>query len=191
MVLSNRRDVIAVLKDGRRDLLQDAYGLFQTQQPMVYQSGNTVKQCWDIEHFASWTQIGMEVHVVRCLDSATVRRQITGQTEQQTANWVWVRTISKEKLPTKAFIDFGHSRWVIENNELNELLAYWHVGHVYKHHPVAIEAFWLLTMLAYNLFHAFIRLNIKHVLRCKHSNIYWARLTAAEIYLDAIHHAPT
>lgn len=191
LALSHSKDVIAVLKDDRRDLLQDAYGLFQIQEPMVYQRGNTVRRCWDIEYFTSWIQIGMEIRVVRSLESTTVHRQRTGQEQQQTADWVWVSTIAKEKLPTKAFIDFGHSRWAIENNELNELVTYWHVDHVYKHHPAAIEAFWLLTMFAYNLFHAFIRLNIKHVVRYKHSNIYWARLIAAEIYLEAIHHAPT
>ncbi len=191
LALKHGKDVIAVLKDDRRDLLQDAYGLFQTQEPMVYQCGNTVRRCWDIEHFTSWNQIGREVRVVRSLESTTVRRQRTGQQQQRTADWVWVSTISKEKLPTKAFIDFGHSRWVIENNELNELVTYWHVDHVYKHHPSAIEAFWLLTMLAYNLFHAFINLNLKPESRYKHSNLYWAQLMAAEIYSEAIPHAPT
>lgn len=182
LALNHGCDVIAVLKDNRRDLLQDAYGLFEIQEPMVYQSGNTVRRCWDIEHFTSWTQIGREVRVVRSLETTTVCRQRTGEKQQQTSDWVWVSTISKEKLPTEAFVNFGHSRWVIENNGLNELVTYWHVDHVYKHNPVAIEAFWLLTMLAYNLFHAFINLNLKPEIRYRHSNLYWAQLIAAEIY---------
>lgn len=182
LALNNGKDVIAVLKDNRRDLLQDAYGLFGIQEPIVYQCGNTVRQCWDIEHFTSWAQIGREVRVVRSLETTTICRQTTGEKQQQSSEWIWVSTISKKRLPTEAFVKFGHSRWVIENNGLNELVTYWHADHVYRHNPVAIEAFWLLIMLAYNLFHAFIRLNLKPAIRYKHSKLYWAMLIAVEVY---------
>ena len=89
--------------------------------------------------------------MVRSLESTIIRRQLTGKEHPQKAQWLWVSTISKKKLPTAAFVHFGHSRWAIENHELNELDTYWHADHVFKHDPVAIEAFWLLIMLAYNL----------------------------------------
>ncbi len=120
--------------------------------------------------------------MVRSLETTTIRRQMTGEEQQQVADWVWVSTISKQKLQTTAFVDFGHSRWVIENNELNELVTYWQADHVYKQHPVAIEAFWLLIMLAYNLFHVFINLNLKPEIRDKRSKLHWARVIAAELY---------
>ena len=182
LALKHGKDVIAVLKDDRRDLLQDAIGLFNNIEPTVIQCGRTERQCWDIEHFTSWPQIDREVRVVRSLETTTVRRQMTGEEEQRLADWVWVSTIAKQKLHTAAFVDFGHSRWAIENNELNELVNCWQADHVYKHDPVAIEAFWLLTMLAYNLFHAFINLNLKPEIRYKRSNLHWARVIAAEIY---------
>lgn len=182
LALNHSKDIIAVLKDERRDLLQDAHCLFKTEESTVYQCGCTRRECWDIEHFTSWSQTDREVRVVRSLETTTIRRQMTGEKEQQMADWVWVSTISKQKLPTAAFVDFGHARWAIENNELNELVTYWHADHVYKHHSVAIKAFWLLIMLAYNLFHAFIHLNLKPEIRYKRSNLYWARIIAAEIY---------
>lgn len=182
LALKYGKNVIAVLKDDRRDLLQDAIGIFNNIEPTVNQCGRTHRQCWDIEHFTSWPQVDREVRVVRSLETTTIRRQMSGEEEQRVADWVWVSTISKQKLPTAPFVDFGHSRWAIENNELNELVTYWQADHVYKHDSVAIEAFWLLIMLAYNLFHAFINLNLKPEIRYKRNNFYWARVIAAEIY---------
>jgi len=182
---SRGKQVIAVLKDERRDLLQDALGLFALQQPVIVQrgeGGRVSASTWDIEHFTSWTQLGRPVRVVRSVETSTVRRQMDGRQEQRTSHWIWVTTLSKNKAPTEAVIELGHDRWVIENNELNELLTYWHADHLYRHHPTAIDAFWLLTMLAYNLFHVFIYLNLKAQMRCRYSKLHWARLIAAEFY---------
>ena len=179
------KHVIAVLKDERRDLLQDALSLFAAEQPVLRQrgkGGRVSALTWDIEGFTSWTQLGTEVRVVRSVETSTVRRQMDGRHEQRTSDWIWVTTLSKKKAPTEAVIELGHDRWVIENNELNELVTYWHADHLYRHHPTAIDAFWLLTMLAYNLFHAFIYLNLKAQVRCRYSKLHWARLIAAEFY---------
>jgi hypothetical protein len=55
-----------------------------------------------------------------------------------------------------------------------------------KHSPIAIEACRLFTMLAYNLFEAFIRLNLKAVVRELHTKKYFACLIAAELYGNII-----
>ncbi len=182
LVLDHGKDVIAVLKDERRNLLEDARGLFPSEEPVVSQHGRTQRQCWDIEHFTSWSQIHRDVRVVRSLETTTVRRQMDKRQEQHTTDWVWVTTLSQRDVSTQAVVDLGHARWTIENKELNELVTYWHADHVYKHDPVAIEAFWLLVMLAYNLFFAFLYLNLKPHVRFRHSNLHWARIMAAELY---------
>jgi hypothetical protein len=182
---SRGKQVMAVLKDERRDLLQDALSLFQVEEPVIRQrghAGRVTASTWDIEHFNSWRQFGTDVRVVRSVETSTVRRQMDGREEQCTSDWIWATTLSKHKVPTEAAIELGHGRWVIENNELNELVTYWHADHLYRHHPTAIEAFWLLTMLAYNLFHAFIHLNLKGQLRYRYTKLHWARLIAADLY---------
>jgi len=78
----------------------------------------------------------------------------------------------------------GHKRWDIENKAFNELVNSWHADHVYKHTPTAIEACWLLTMLAYNLFHAFIHLNLKAAVRESHTKQHFACLIAADLYVE-------
>lgn len=176
------KEVLTVLKDERRDLLQDAQGLFNTEEPTIIQQGCTQWQWWDIEHFTSWTQVDREVRVVRSLETTTIRRQLSKKEEQETSDWIWVTTLSQQKVCTKDVVNLGHGRWDIENKELNELVNNWNADHVYKHHPVAIEAFWLLIMVVYNLFHAFINLNLKPEIRHKHTCLHWARVIAAEIY---------
>jgi hypothetical protein len=185
LALRHGKDVVTVLKDDRRDLWQDADGLFRHQEPVVRHEGATGSQWWDLEHFTSWTSLGRAVRVVRSVETTTVRRQLTKQPEQLTSEWVWVTTCSQTHLPTAAIVALGHGRWRIENQELNELVTYWHADHVYKHHPVALVAFWLLTMLAYNLFHAFLHRNLKAVRARTYSLVHWARVLASELYHPA------
>jgi hypothetical protein len=183
LVKDHGKDAIAVLKDDRRDLFQDAMGLFKQEEPVVFErDGGVTCTCWDIEGFTSWQQLGHEVRVVRSLETKTVKSQMTGLEETRTSDWVWVTTLPKARVDTKPFVTFGHKRWDIENKAFNELVNDWHADHVYKHCPTAIEACWLLTMLAYNLFETFIRLNLKAVVRKGHTKEYFARLISAELY---------
>lgn len=182
LIKDNGKDAIAVLKDDRRDLFQDAMGLFKQEPPVVFQRDGITCECWDMEGFTSWPQLGHEVRVVRSRETKSMKSQMTGLEETITSDWVWVTTLPKDRIDTKPFVTFGHKRWDIENKAFNELVNDWHADHVYKHTPTAIEACWLLTMLAYNLFEAFIHLNLKAVARKAHTKKYFACLIAAEIY---------
>jgi len=123
--------------------------------------------------------------MVRSRETYFVRRQATGELEQQTSDWMWVTTLSQAQAGTDLVVRLGHSRWDIENYGFNELVNAWHADHVYKHHPRAIEAFCLVAYLAYNLFHAFLTLNVKPQLRRTKTESFWAHVLAAEIYQDA------
>lgn len=181
-VTSHGKHVIAVLKDDRRDLIQDAMAIFSQQEPLVFKHGDVTRQCWDIEGFTTWPQVAKEVRVVGSLETATTRRQRTGKSEELVSRWLWVSTMPKQMAPTETFVLTAHGRWDIENKAFNELASYWHADHVYKHAVGAIEAFWLITMLAYNLFHAFITLNLKPAIRKFYTKLHLARIMAAELY---------
>lgn len=186
LALKHGKDVIAVLKDDRRDLLKDAQGLFKREKSKIYRDGNITRECWDIEHFSSWEQLGREVRVVKSVERKKVRRQRSKKLHWETCEWVWVSTISRKELDTESFVKFGHGRWRIENNGFHELVNDWHADHVYRHEPVAMEAFWLLTMLAYILFHAFIQRNLKPEIRFKFTKTHWARMITACLYPSPI-----
>ena len=180
IITAHGKHVIAVLKDDRRDLLQDAMGIFGQEQPVLVRQGNSTRQLWDVEELTSWPQFG-KVRVIRSLETTTHKLQITGKAEEQVSDWMWVTTLPNKILGTETFVVLAHKRWDIENKAFNELVTYWHADHVYAHTRTAIEAFWLTTMLAYNIFHAFIHLNLKPVIRVMYAKSFIARAIAAEL----------
>ncbi len=184
LVKDHGKYAIAVLKDDRRDLFQDAMGLFKQEAPVVFGRDGVTCECWDSEGFTSWPQLGQDARVVRSRETKTVKSQMTGLEETRTSDWMWVTTLPKARVDTKPFVTFGHKRWDVENKAFNELVNDWHADHVYKHTPTAIEACWLLTMLAYNLFEAFIQLNLKAVVRKAHTKKHFASLITAELYFE-------
>ena len=189
-LLDHGKHVIAVLKDERRDLMVDAKSLFKREEPMVEVSGNVKREMWDIEDFTSWESLGRKIRVVRSVETRTVRRQLTGEKEEETSEWIWATTLSQEEASTEAIIDLGHDRWLIENKAINEMVTYWYADHVYKHHPNAVSAFWLTLMLVLNLFRAFVYLNIKPQLRGKHTALYFSRLIFVGLYDRIVQEVP-
>jgi len=190
LLLDHGKHVIAVLKDETRDLMVDAKGLFAYEKPLIGIEGTTKRQMWDIEKFSSWDTLGRNVRVVRSVETRTIRRQRTGKEEQETTEWMWATTLSQQEADTETIIKLGHSRWLIENRALNEMVTYWHADHVYRHHPTAITAFWLTLMLVLNLFRAFVYLNVKLELRLKHSNLYFALLIFSGLYDGSLEKIP-
>jgi hypothetical protein len=185
-LLSQRKHVLIVLKDERRDLYRDAKGLFGLHPPQVGQYRN--RQClWsDVQDLSTWPQVHAPLRVVRSQETYFVRRQLTGTIEQQQTEWMWVTTSTQAELSTEGVVHLGHARWDIENYGFNELVNAWHADHVYKHDACAMENFALVAFLAYNLFHAFLTLNLKPQRRRARTEEFWARVIAAEIYQDAV-----
>jgi hypothetical protein len=183
-VLSRGKDVVAVLKDERRDLLQDARGLFAHIPPRRETDGRTERLCWDEDGFTSWTDLKRPVRVVRSLETTVRCRQIDKVEEELTSDWFWVTTLSPYQAPTATVIALGHQRWAIENQCFNELTQDWHADHVFRHDPNAILAFWLLALVAYNIFHAFVDRQIRPARRRGLTCLHWARLLAADLYQD-------
>jgi hypothetical protein len=181
LFLEHGKEIIAVLKDENRDLLEDARALFPLERTSVEDEEGTRRLVWDIEGLESWQSLGREIRVVRSLETRTCLRQHTGQPEEQTSEWIWATTLSREKASTSAIVHLGHFRWRIENRALNEMVSYWSADHVYCHNPTAITAFWLVLMLVLNLFRAFLFLNIKPCRRAGHSQLYFARLLFSDL----------
>jgi len=181
-ILAQGKDVIAVLKDNRRDLLQDARGLFDQTAPVALPDANCQRLGWDIEGFTSWPQVRQPVRVVRSLETRTVRRQLDDQVEEIESDWLWVTTLSKVRASTRAVVQLGHSRWTIENQGFNEMVNRWHADHVYKHHPVAMLVFLLLAMVCLNVFLVFYRRNLKPAARQAVSMLHVSRQIAADLY---------
>jgi len=183
-LLAHRKHVLVVLKDERRKLYQDVAGLFEQVPPRKGSFGS--RQClwWDFPDLLSWPQVDAPVRVIRSLETCSVRRQLDGNESSQTSDWIWATTLPSQPVSTQRVVGFGHQRWDIENHGFNELVNGWHADHIYKHDPNAIQCFLLIAFLAYNIFHAFWALNLKPQIRRGRTQVFWARLMAAEIYAE-------
>lgn len=182
---AHRKYALIVLKQEARNLYEDAMALFKLQEPTrVHYRGRDCLWC-DVADLTSWPQVAMPVRVVRSMETYTLQRQASKQCEHGTTEWLWATNLSPSMAPTGLIVRLGHTRWDIENYGFNELVNGWHADHVYKHDAAAIEAFYLLAFIAFNLFHAFIALNVKPELRAGKSDKFWACVIAAGVYRTA------
>jgi hypothetical protein len=183
-LLARGKHALVVLKQEKRNLYQDVAGLFDhvAPQPGRYRS----RQCrwWDFPDLNSWPQVHAPVRVIRSLETYSVRRQLDKQDDPQSSDWIWATTLSSTQVPVERAVHLGHQRWDIENYAFNELANEWHSDHVFKHDSAAIECFLLVAFLAYNIFHAFLDLNVKPAARQGKTQVFWAKLIAAELYSE-------
>lgn len=181
-LLARDKHALAVLKNEKRNLYDDVAGLFQSVAPLegLFRS----RQClwWDFPDLLSWPQVTTPVRVIRSLETYSIRRQLNGKDEPQTSDWIWVTTLPVQPVSTSRAVVFGHLRWDIENHGFNQLTTGWHADHIYKHDLTAIECFLLMAFLAFNIFHAFLILNLKPQIRTGRTQAFWAKLMSAEIY---------
>ena len=173
------KDVLTVLKNEQRELLQDARSLFGQLAPLELAAGC---RAWDQDGFTTWPQVGRPVRVVCTDETRQVRRQRDRTQTTLRSEWAWVTTLSPARAATAAVVRLGHARWEIENQGFNEMVTRWPADHVYRHHPMAMLVFWLLAMLAFNLFFAFARRNLQPELRQRLTYLHLARCLATEIY---------
>ena len=173
---------LAVLKNENRDLVVDARSLFPHTEAVRWTEGHTEIQAWDIPDLTTWPQYGKPVRVVRSLETRPVRRQRTKEVETENAEWMWATNIPPWKAPRDTVVRLGHGRWAIENQGFNEIVHAWHGDHIYKNHPTAIAACYLLLFLAYNLFHAFFTRDLKPALRAAHPMAFFAEKIRAAFY---------
>jgi hypothetical protein len=175
VALRHGKDVLTVLKNEDRDLVQDARALCATLPPQQLS-----EQCraWDVAGLESWPQAGRSVRVVQTQESLLPRPG----SQRTVSEWLWVTTLSPHRACTRAVIALGHARWEIENQGFNEFGHRWLADHVYRHHPNALLSFWLLGMLAFNVFFAFARRNLQPACRRRFSHLHLARCLAEEIY---------
>lgn len=181
-VLALGKDPLVVLKQQERHLYIDALALCQQIEPSEFTRGKAQVRCWDVADLDSWSSLGRKVRVVRTVETTSVKRQLNGKKEELAANWVWVTTANALRVPARAVVALGHSRWDIENRGFNEGVTHFHMNHVYRHEPVAMLAMNLLTMLAMNLLGAFYRRSLKPARRARESLLHVARCIAAVLY---------
>lgn len=154
LLLSHGKYSIAVLKDEKRQLYDEAVSLSSITQPYQYESGSTSYRVWEHSIEGLWDSYKDGVTVIRS-EETTVK----GDRESR-AEWMWVTN-----LPYAADLEntvhICHSRWQVENQCFNELSNIWSLDHIYRHSENAIAVFILFLFIAVNITNIFFSRNIK------------------------------
>ena len=153
--------VVAVLKQERRDIYQEALALTAGQPRQVVERAGGPNQrrveIWDVRELRFSDTYTDPVRVVRVRESWRERTQQgkAWKTVEKEQTWIWVVAGDLDGYDGAAIRDFGHLRWNIENNAFCELTQHWHLTHVAHHKPVAVLALLWIKIIAFTLFHAF------------------------------------
>ena len=153
--------VIAVLKQERYDIYQEALVLTRGEPTQVVERGEGPHprqvEIWDVPSLRFSDTYTEPVRVVRVRERWTERTR-QGQawkTVDQEQTWIWVVAGDLDAADGAAIRDLGHLRWKIENNAFGELTQHWHLTHCAHHKPVAVLALLWIKIIAFTLFHAF------------------------------------
>jgi hypothetical protein len=149
--------VIAVLKQERFEVHQEALALSQSKPDQMVEHNGRRLEIWDIRSLRFSDSYEAPVRVVRVRETWTQRTQ-QGQEwvqVQKEQNWLWVVAGDLGGYDGAVIRDLGHSRWKIENHAFGQLTQHWHLTHCSHHHPVAVMALLWIKLLAFTLFHAF------------------------------------
>lgn len=180
--LDHKKDVIAVLKDNNKTLIEDALGFFSLIKPRVWKKQNKTITYWDEEGFQGHAKTPLRI--MRTVETTSKRKRVCNQwiPVKQTVLWMWATTISKTRLPSQFLHSAAHARWDIENDLFNLLANYWSLDHCFKHHPDAILNFTLTLFIAFVLIQSFYKKNLKPQLR----NIMTLTSMGEQIYSDLL-----
>lgn len=155
--------VIAVLKQERYDIYQEATALMNQIRPVSWKWEDRQVELREVKDLPFTDAAIGTMRVVQAHEYWSERRQNGGQktTLSQQSFWRWLVSRELDGIPAQGIWRIGHARWGIENHVFNELTQHYHLEHCPHHHPVAIVAWLLILMLAFNLFEWFSRLHGK------------------------------
>ena len=141
-------ELVITLKQERRDLYQDAMGLFR-QRPAdacfteKHNGRSYDVQLWDARDLTFTKDYPQPVRVVWSKEEVAQNHYRGGKLGSETTfqEWFWITTLDGKVFPVEQVRKLGHDRWKNENNGWNDLTQNWALKHGFlhacKHRPVA------------------------------------------------------
>jgi len=153
--------VVAVLKQERYDLYQEATVLSREQTPKQWQVEQRAIKLWDVRDLSLGKTHSLRVVLAeeRWEQNKRVGTEKVRQTVQ--SHWRWLVGEQLNGYGPEVIWRIGHQRWGVENHAFNELTQHYHLTHCPHHEPVAIVAWLLFLLLGFTMFELFVRLNSK------------------------------
>jgi hypothetical protein len=155
--------MVSVFKQERYTAYQEASTLAGEQKAHCFDWGQRQIALREVRDLSLAEEGNEPVRVVLADESWSQTRRTAGRwgrTPRQ-SHWRWIASPELDSYPPQVIWRIGHQRWTIENHVFNELTQSYHLEHCPHHHPVAIIAWLLILVLAFNLFEVFVRLHGK------------------------------
>jgi len=190
LLKAHHKYAIAVLKEERRQLFEEANRLSLLSEPKVYRKKKTYYKVWEHSIKGCWDGYGKGVRVIASEEATPVRVHSKDgksfEDKLKKVKWMWVTNLqrSEDLAGLKNTVAICHSRWQIENQCFNETVNTWNADHVYRHSANAIIAFLLLLFICVNIFNIFRIRNIKD--RSIKTKIYLIKLIGRGFHTDEI-----
>jgi hypothetical protein len=142
---------------------QEATALMGQAPPTLWQGQERQIQLREVKDLPFTDPALGQLRVVQAQEQWEQRRQSGGQKTRVSRQsfWRWLATQELDAVPAQGIWRLGHARRGIENHAFNELTQHYHLEHCPHHEPVAIVAWRLILVLAFNLFEWFARLHGK------------------------------
>jgi hypothetical protein len=157
----NGKDIIARVKDERTVLYQEILALAQLVQPICGTDKDSTRryQIYEIDNIHQSLGWSRKLRGFLIIEQTrhVKNKQITWTEER----FLCATTLPKWKASANVVRQIVHAKWGIENNGFLDLKNNWFMTHNYHHHPNATFAALLILFLAYNLFYAYVFLNMK------------------------------
>ena len=150
--------VIAVLKQERYEVYQEALALTEGQKPtQVVEREPRQVEIWDVPSLRFSDTYTEPVRVVRARERWIEQQRVGKEwkSREKEQNWLWVVAGDLNGYDGAVIRDIGHLRWKIENNAFCELTQHWHLTHCAHHEPTAVFVLLWVKIIAFTLFHAF------------------------------------
>jgi len=152
-------EFVAVLKQSDYEAYKEADALRPVKAQAVLEDQGRRVELREVGHVPLTQQAEITVRVVLSDEQWEERRRRgqVWQVQTKRSHWRWVASEGLAPVVAKGIWQMGHGRWAIENQAFNLLTRTYHLGHCFHHHPVAIVARLLLTLLAVNVTSLFYR----------------------------------
>jgi len=155
--------VVTVLKQERYEIYQEATALMAQQKPMHWKWEDRQVDLWEVKHLPFTDEAIGPMRVVQAHERWEEVQQVGGVRARKPmeSHWRWLASRELDGYSAQTICLIGHRRWGIENHTFNELTQYYHLEHCPHHQPIAILAWLLILVLAFNLFELFVRVHGK------------------------------
>jgi len=177
MVLASGKDFLTVLKANAGDVFKQSILLLDQEKKIVTEANGVRREISETDEVAFG--VSSPVRVIQSIEYQV------GRPDSEHSTWIWATSLHPVKAGVKTVVELGHARWKIENLGFNESANRWYSDHVYKHSGSAILNFWLICMMAYNVFMCFYLRNLKPAVRCR-----WSMLHVSRAILSAFYSGP-